>query len=229
MAVKNEDIDYEALGNVVSERKARSGLTNQELAQMLDLSPKSLSMMMRGSRRISPRHLSLLLKNLDISESEIPLKSETRKVSKGKHVFISYSHRDTQYLERLLVHLKPLERAGLIDAWADTRLLAGDKWRNEITKALNSARVAILMISADFLASDFVVDNELPPLLAAAEEKGTIIIPVILKPCRFTREKILREFQSINQPDSPLSLVDENEQELVYDTVAQRVELEFDR
>ena len=83
------------------------------------------------------------------------------------------------------------------------------------------------MVSADFLASDFIIDNELPPLLHAAEKKGPLIIPVILKPCRFTREKNLREFQSINPPDEPVSMLDENEQELVYDTIAQRIEEMF--
>jgi hypothetical protein len=48
------------------------------------------------------------------------------------YVFICYSHKDQEYLDRLLIHLKPLEKEGLIDVWADTRLRAGDKWRAEI-------------------------------------------------------------------------------------------------
>src|SRR5690606_7893081 len=127
--------------------------------------------------------------------------------SKGNKIFISYSHRDKSYLDRLMVHLRPLQKQGLIDAWADTRLQAGDKWKKEIESALKESRVAILMISADFLASDFIIDNELPPLLHAAESKGTRIIPVILKPCRFLREKNLCEFQAVNLPDEPMSVM----------------------
>jgi len=92
------------------------------------------------------------------------------------------------------VHLKPLERDGLIDLWVDTRLRPGDRWKKEISAALERAQVAILLISADFLASDFITNDELPPILTAAEQKGTRIIPIILKPCRFARDKNLRHF-----------------------------------
>ena len=114
---------------------------------------------------------------------------------KKQSVFVSYSHFDREYLDRLLVHLKPLEKDGVIDLWVDTRLRAGDRWKKEIEKALSRSTVALLLVSADFLASDFITDNELPPLLRNAEEKGTRIIPLILKPCRFTRDKNLREFR----------------------------------
>lgn len=141
-----------------------------------------------------------------------------------EYVFISYCHRDKAYLDRLLVHLNPLERKGLIDAWVDTRLLAGDRWKMEIDKALRFARAAVLLISADFLASRFIGENELPPLLRAAEDKGTLIVPVLLSPCRFAREPTLSNFQAINSPDEPLSRMDYSEQEEVYDKVALAIE-----
>jgi predicted nucleotide-binding protein len=143
---------------------------------------------------------------------------------KRQSVFISYSHSDRLFLDRLLLHLKPLEREGLIEVWVDTRLRAGDKWRQEIEEALNHATVALLLVSADFLASDFITNNELPPILRKAEEKGTKVIPLILKPCRFTRDGNLRHFQSINVPEKSLILLPEGEQELLYDRVAAEVE-----
>ncbi len=143
---------------------------------------------------------------------------------KNRSVFISYSHNDRIYMDRLLVHLKPLEKEGLIDLWVDTRLKAGDRWKKEITKALNEANVAILLVSADFLASDFIIDNELPPLLRNAEEQGTRIIPLIVKPCRFTRDQSLRHFQAINNPSDALIGLTEAEQESYYDSVAAEVE-----
>jgi len=139
-------------------------------------------------------------------------------------VFISYSHQDRTFLDRLMVHLRPLEKEGLIDPWVDTRLQAGDKWKSEVESALNKARVAILMVTADFLASDFIVDNELPPILSNAESKGTRVIPVILKPCRFTRDKHLSRFQAINDPNSPLSTLPESKQESIYDSISEVVE-----
>ncbi len=141
--------------------------------------------------------------------------------------FVSYSHADKESLSRLQVHLKPLERAGLVDVWADTRIKAGQKWKEQIAEALNNAAIAILLISADFLASDFIVDDELPPLLAAAEERGTTILPVILKPCRFERDDSLSRFQAINAPSEPLLKLDEIDQEEIYHRVAERIEREI--
>lgn len=142
----------------------------------------------------------------------------------AKTVFVSYSHVDVAYLNRLKVHLKPFEKSGLIDLWVDTKIKAGEKWKEKIESALEKSAIAILFISADFLASDFIVDNELPPLLQAAEEKGKIIIPVILKPCRFTRDKNLSKFQSINDPKMPMSKLDENDREEIYVKIADYID-----
>lgn len=143
---------------------------------------------------------------------------------KRQSVFVSYSHSDRYFLDRLLMHLKPLEREGLIDLWVDTRLRAGDRWKKEIEKALRRATVAVLLVSADSLASDFITDNELPPLLRSAEERGTRIIPLVVRPCRFARDKNLRHFQALNDPRDALVLLPEGKQELYYDQVAEEVE-----
>jgi TIR domain-containing protein len=139
-------------------------------------------------------------------------------------VFISYSHTDREFLNRLLVHLRPLERRGNIDLWADTRIGAGRDWKKEIEDALASAAIGVLLISADFLASDFVAENELPQLLAAAEGRGTRILPVIVKPCGFARDKDLSKFQAINDPKSPLISMDEAGRENLYAKLAELVE-----
>jgi len=139
-------------------------------------------------------------------------------------VFVSYSHKDNAFLGRLRVHLKPLERQGLMDMWDDSRIDAGDQWKAAIEEALGRARVAILLVSADFLASEFIVENELPPLLAKAESDGTRIVPVIVKPCRFRRDKNLSRFQAINDPATPLVNMSEGDQEKVYDQLSQLVE-----
>lgn len=145
------------------------------------------------------------------------------KSSPRKGVFISYSHADAEWLERLQKHLKPLQRDG-VEVWDDTRLKAGEQWRDEIRDALAAAKVAILLISADFLASDFIVTNELPPLLKAAEEDGATIIPVIVSPCRFTRMASLSRFQAVNDPAKPLVQMRRAGRETVLDQVARAVE-----
>jgi hypothetical protein len=85
------------------------------------------------------------------------------------------------------VHLKLLEREGLIDRWDDTRIKPGEKWHEEIEKVLTSTKVAMLLVIADFLASDFIADNELPPLLVSAEQEGAKILPVIESPSLVAR------------------------------------------
>jgi hypothetical protein len=112
-------------------------------------------------------------------------------------VFISYSRVDTPALQRLQVHLKPLEKKGDIELWGDITIKAGDKWKQRIEEALDRAAIAVLLIGADFLASGFIYDNELPPLPRAAEEKGTRILPVVLKPCRFARDEKENQHQGI--------------------------------
>lgn len=131
-------------------------------------------------------------------------------------VFISYSHEDQSWLERLQVHLKPLEREGCIDRWDDTRITAGQKWKTEIQKALDQARVAVLLISADFLASDFVAEDELPKLLSAAANEGLVVMPIILAPSRFARMPSLSQFQAVNGLDRPLISLDRGQQEDIW-------------
>lgn len=138
-------------------------------------------------------------------------------------VFISYSHADKHCLDRLLVHLKPLHRSGAIVCWSDKDIKPGEKWRVEIDKQIEQAAMAILLVTADFLASEFIVNNELPPLLIAAEARGLRVLPVILKPCGFHRDAVLSSFQCVNDPRVPLLGLTYIEQEGVYDQVANEV------
>jgi predicted phosphodiesterase len=139
-------------------------------------------------------------------------------------IFISYSHKDVKWLERIQVHLKSLERLGTVKRWDDTMIKPGTKWREEIRRALESAKVAVLLISADFLASEFIITNELPLLLAAAAKRGVVILPIIVNPCRFEQTKILSEFQAVNPPTRPLGMMNRSRQEAVFVAMTRAIE-----
>jgi GTPase SAR1 family protein len=139
-------------------------------------------------------------------------------------VLVSYSHKDKDWLKRVQTHLKVLEHEGItVNLWDDTKIKAGTKWRDEITKALTAAKVAILLVSTDFLASDFIQTDEIPPLLKAANKDGATILPLILKPCRFTKNAEISTFQAVNDPAKPLSKLEEHEQEEILLELADRI------
>jgi hypothetical protein len=93
----------------------------------------------------------------------------------------------------------------------------------EIGKRLQDACIAIPLVSADYLASDFIANNELPLMLSRAESEGLRILPVVLGPCGFLRHPILSRFQAVNDPGKPLLWLPYIEQEFVYDKVAREV------
>jgi hypothetical protein len=157
-----------------------------------------------------------ILKSTAVSRSRFP--SEPEHVSPPAPrglMFVSYSHADEYWLSRLQVHLKPLAREGRIELWADTEIQVGDEWRIEIRKAVESCAVAILLISADFMASDFIDQNELPPLLDAARQRGVRILPVLVSSSYF-EDSDLGRYQALNPPSKPLDMVSKGEQEAVF-------------
>src|ERR1017187_6241080 len=119
-------------------------------------------------------------------------------------VFISYSHKDKKFLEELLLHLKPLVRARQLCAWSDKQISPGAVWFDDIKNALMSSRVAVLLVTKDFLASDFIDEHELGPLLSGAEKSGVRIIWIPVRACSY-RESVLKNYQAVIPPDKPLA------------------------
>jgi hypothetical protein len=142
---------------------------------------------------------------------------------RGSRIFISYSSADQKWLDRLLRHLRPLTREGSIQLFSNRNIRIGGDWRKEIQAALGDATIAILLVSADFLASDFIMSQELPPLIAAAAKRGTIIMPVIVGPSLYEKIPSLSQFQAANSPDRPLSAMSASEWNSVLVNLAREI------
>jgi len=121
-------------------------------------------------------------------------------------IFISYSHKDEIWKDRLATHLGVLKHQGLLDIiWDDRRIGAGEDWLKKIQKAMNAASAAILLVSADFLNSEFILDKEVPLLLQRREREGLSIFPVILKPCPWKLVPWLARMQLRPKDGRPIS------------------------
>ncbi|WP_438030273.1 TIR domain-containing protein [Sorangium sp. So ce233] len=96
-------------------------------------------------------------------------------------LFFSYSHKDEALRDELEIHLALLKRKGLLQSWHDRRIGAGDAWAGQIDRNLDEAEVILLLVSADFLASDYCFDKEMKRALARHDAGQAHVIPVVLR------------------------------------------------
>jgi hypothetical protein len=121
-----------------------------------------------------------------------------------EHVFISYSHKDTKFLDQLLTHLRPLERAGQLTKWSDKQIAPGSEWFSEIQESLARTKVAVLLVTPSFLASDFIHEHELGPLLRQASTGGVRILWIPVRASAY-EATVLKNYQALSSPDKPLA------------------------
>jgi hypothetical protein len=98
-------------------------------------------------------------------------------------IFFSYSHRDEALRDELETHLTALKRQGLITLWHDLRIVAGEDWEHAISQQMRQADVILLLVSPDFIASNYCYDVELGEALERHRRGEAHVIPVILRPC----------------------------------------------
>jgi internalin A len=113
-----------------------------------------------------------LLNGVDFQRTQKPLK-----------LFYIYSHKDEALRDQLATRLKLLERQGFIDSWHDRQITAGDEWREKLDKNLDQADIILLLISSDFLASDYCYEIEMKRALEKHNNSESIVIPIILRDC----------------------------------------------
>ena len=128
------------------------------------------------------------------------------------------------WLEKLQVHLKPYTRNASVTIWDDTKIKSGAEWQQEIEQALGAAKVAVLLVSPSFLASDFIAEQELPPLLEAAEREGLKILWIPISHSAY-RETRIGDYQAAAgcDPDHPLSSLSGPEQDRAFVAVCNEI------
>ena len=151
------------------------------------------------------RALDLLAVVRTIDDGPVRLQAEIQRLKRGRdHIFISYSQRDKKFMNELQAHLKPFLRSGVVTAWSDQQIASGAQWFQEIQTALSKASVAVLLVSPDFLASDFIQEREFGLLLKEAESRGLKILWIPVRAAAF-KETPLRNYQAASPPDRPLT------------------------
>ena len=123
------------------------------------------------------------------------------------NVFLSYSHQETDkaWAARLLTHLGVLEKERRLAVWSDHLLRAGNVWNAEIAKAIETADVAVLLITANFLTSRFIREQEVPRLLERWRGEELVIVPVILSSCPWQSVDWLEAMQVRPSEAEPLA------------------------
>jgi len=104
----------------------------------------------------------------------------------GVNIFICYSHKDEVFKDVLLNHLSCLKRQKLINAWEDRAIQPGEEWFQSIIKAIENCDIALLLVSANFLSSDFINNYEIRALFM--RKNNIVIVPIILSPCTWKLE-----------------------------------------
>jgi hypothetical protein len=143
-------------------------------------------------------------------------------ITKSDNVFISYSHKDKKFLDDFLAHLKPLERSGRVSSWSDKQIAPNSKWFDEIKAALARTSAAVMLVSSDFLASDFIHENELGPLLKEAEVGGVKILWVLIRDCLY-QETPLAHYQAVLPPAQPVAKMRAPERDTAWRKVCEAI------
>ena len=171
--------------------------------------------------RIAASMLKSLQDLLDRAEMDgSKVRIATRSTRK---VFVSYSHADKRWLDKFRKMLSPLVRNDIVDVWYDGNIKPSERWRDEIKRGMESASIAVMLVSDNFLDSEFIAREELPYFLAAAKHQQVKILWVALSHCLY-EQTALKEIQAVNDPGRPLdSLTSLSAQKAALKNVCQRV------
>jgi hypothetical protein len=122
----------------------------------------------------------------------------------GVNLFYSYAHQDSELRDELDKHLSILKRQGYLKTWHDHEISAGENWAREIDTHLENAQIILLLISADFLASDYCYSLEMQHALERHKNGEACVIPIILRPVDWQQDPNLRILQALPTNGKPV-------------------------
>lgn len=137
-------------------------------------------------------------------------------------IFISYCHEDKKWFDELKLYLKPYEKRKLLSVWDDTRISAGALWKDEIKTALDRTKVAVLLVTQHFMASDFIQDEELPDFLEASQKEGLLILWIPVSASTY-RDSPLAHIQAAAEPGKPLDTLDSSARNMAWVHISDRI------
>jgi hypothetical protein len=120
------------------------------------------------------------------------------------NLFYSYSHEDALLRDELAKFLAPLKHQGRIVEWYDRKIEPGLQWESAISDKLQSANLILLLVSADFLASDYCFGVEMEVAMRRVKNGNARILPILLKPCLW-KESRFSELQLLPRDAKPVT------------------------
>ncbi len=127
-----------------------------------------------------------LLDGVDLAGTR-PVAADQHKPDQAMRAFVSYSHKDDTLRAELETHLKLLQRQRFLDLWSDRRIGPGTEWEDQIDENLEQADLVLLLVSADFINSDYCYDKEVTRALERHEAKTAKVIPIIVRDVSWRR------------------------------------------
>jgi tetratricopeptide (TPR) repeat protein len=165
---------------------------------------------------------SLSVTTSDVSSTIPTVSTKTNGPADRPTVFISYSHKDKEWLEELRTMLAPLAGKAVVEVWADTAIEPSQVWREEIDRALAATSIGVLLVSPSFLASDFIMKEELPYLVEAWRQRKVTLFWVLWSQC-LHEKTILKEIQAAHKIARPLDSLRRPERATVLTEICRKI------
>jgi len=205
----------------VAEVAQQEGAGARGLNRIVDSTMRDVLFLLPGTRNIR----TCIIDKDVVTGSGVPslLDKRGRPIAvKRDRIFISYSRKDAVWLDELTTMLNPLTRSSVLNVWYDKEIKPSQIWRDEIAQAIGSTNVAVLLVSPNFLASDFINSEELPYFIEAAKEKKLQILWVLLSSCLYS-ETAIANFQAIHDIGTPLDRLPKARRQEAWMTIAKEI------